>query len=163
MHKTVVAAFAVFLALGSASLAHDFKIGSIEIDHPWVRPTPPSAPAASGFLTLTNSGSEPDRLVEVISSIAASAEIHRSTIEDGVAKMRPLQKGVLVEPGKPINFEAERLHIMFMKPNAQLKDKEKFPATLVFERAGRVDVEFMVQRKDFASTPENHSGHAVSP
>ena len=67
-----------------------------------------------------------------------------------------------VNIGQTVDFEAERLHIMFIKPNVQLKDKDKFPATLVFEKAGRVDVEFMVQRKASAPAPEDHSGHGKS-
>jgi copper(I)-binding protein len=161
--KRMLAALAMSLLLSGMALAHQFKAGSIEIVHPWSRPTPPSAPVASGYVKLTNGGTETDRLVEVTSPIAKSAEIHRSLVQDGVAMMRPLPEGVTIEPGATVDFEAERLHIMFIDPTRQLKDEEKFPATLVFEKAGSVEVEFAVQRRPALPAPEDHSGHGAKP
>lgn len=151
-------ALATFITLAGMASAHDFKVGQIEIDHPWSRPTPPSAPVAGGYMKLTNSGTETDRLIEVTSPIAERAEIHRSVVNEGVASMRPVEE-FAIEPGTTVDFEAEKLHIMFIKPNRQLKDGEKFPATLVFETTGRVEVEFMVQRKVGQAATDDHSGH----
>ncbi|MGN6306202.1 MAG: copper chaperone PCu(A)C [Mesorhizobium sp.] len=151
-------ALAAFVAIAGPASAHDFKAGQIEINHPWSRPTPPSAPVAGGYMKLINSGTETDRLVEVTSPIAERTEIHRSVVKDGVASMRPVE-GLAVEPGATVDFEAEKLHVMFIKPNHQLKDGEKFPATLVFEKAGSVDVEFMVQMRPSKPALEDHSGH----
>ncbi len=159
MLKRTAAALAAILVMAGPSIGHEFKAGSIEIGHPWSRPTPPSAPVASGYIKLTNTGTEADRLIQVESPVAVRAEIHRSVIEEGVAKMRPAEGGIAVEPGTTVDFEAERLHIMFITPSRQLKDKDSFPATLVFEKAGRVEVEFAVQRKAEEAAPEDHSRH----
>ncbi|MER8550803.1 copper chaperone PCu(A)C [Mesorhizobium sp. M0976] len=159
MHTRLAAALAAFITLIGAASAHDFMVGPIEINHLWSRPTPPSAPVASGYMTLTNSGSEADRLVRVMSPIAERAEIHRSLVENGVASMRPIEGGLAVEPGATVDFEVEKLHIMFIGPDRQLKDGEKFPATLVFENAGAIEVDFVVQRKTGVAATEDHSGH----
>jgi len=151
-------ALAAFIAIAGPASAHDFKAGQIEIDHPWSRPTPPSAPVAGGYMKLINSGTETDRLIEVTSPIAERAEIHRSIIENGVASMRPVE-GLAIAPGATVDFEAEKLHVMFIKPTRQLKDGEKFPAKLVFEKAGPVDVEFMVQMRASKPAADDHSGH----
>lgn len=158
LRRTATAIAVILMAVGP-SMAHEFKAGSIEVGHPWSRPTPPSAPVASGYLKLTNTGTEADRLIQVESSFSARAEIHQSVVEEGVAKMRQAEGGIIIEPGGIVDFEAERLHIMFIDPARQLKDKESFPATLVFEKAGRVEVEFAVQRKAGETAPEDHSGH----
>ena len=155
------AVLAAFLALVGPAASHDFTAGTIEIGHPWSRPTPPSAPVASGYMTLTNSGAEADRLVEISSPLSERAEIHRSTIEDGVASMRPLD-GLPLEPGRTVDFAAEKLHIMFIGPERQMKDGDRFPATLVFEKAGAVEIEFVVQRRAGEAAPENHSRHGGS-
>jgi len=139
---------------GSAS-AHEFKKGAIEIDHPWSRPTPPSAPVASGYVKLTNTGSERDRLLEVTSPIASGAEIHETAIVDGVARMRPVDGGVELPVGASIDFAASGLHVMFLDPVRMLKRDEVFPATLVFEKAGDVHVDFIVQLR-----PETVDGSA---
>lgn len=151
-------ALAAFVAIAGPASAHDFKAGQIEINHPWSRPTPPSAPVAGGYMKLINLGTETDRLIEVTSPIAERAEIHRSIIENGVASMRPVED-LAIAPGATVDFEAEKLHIMFIKPSRQLKDGEKFPAKLIFENAGSVDVEFMVQMRASKPAGEDHSGH----
>lgn len=161
MFRKPAAALAAFIALASPAAAHDFTVGTIEIGHPWSRPTPPSAPVASGYMTLTNSGAEADRLVEISSPLSERAEIHRSTIEDGVASMRPVEE-LPLEPEATVDFAAEKLHVMFIGPERQLKDGERFPATLVFEKAGPVEVEFVVQRRTGETAPEDHSGHGGS-
>ena len=161
MFKKTAAALVAFVALAGPASAHDFKVGMIEINHPWSRPTPPSAPVAGGYMILKNGGPDSDRLMQVTSPIAARAEIHRSVVENGVASMRPVA-GLALEPGATVDFEAEKLHIMFIGPKQQLQDGDKFPATLVFEKAGTVDVEFVVQRKASEAAAEDHSGHGSS-
>lgn len=155
-YRIMIAAAALVLA--TPLQAHEFQVGSIFVDHPWSRPTPPNAAVASGYIKLKNNGAEVDRLVNITSPIASSVEVHRSIVEDDVAKMRPVED-LTIEPGKEIDFGAERLHLMFNDPNRQLKDKDKFPATLTFETAGKVDVEFVVQRTPGEATTEDHSGH----
>jgi copper(I)-binding protein len=158
VYRRTAAALAVIIALAAPAAAHEFKAGTIEIGHPWSRPTPPSAPVASGYLTLTNTGTEGDRLTAISSPIAERSEIHRSVVAAGVASMRPID-GLAVEPGATVNFEAERLHVMFSAPDRQLKDGDRFPATLVFEKGGSVEVEFVVQRRRAEPAAADHSGH----
>jgi len=159
--RTTLAALAALITFATPSMAHDYKTGDIEVGHPWSRPTPPAAKVAGGYVTLTNTGSQSDRLISVTSPIASRAEIHRSVVENGVASMRPLE-GVTVEPGDTVDFEAERLHFMFIEPDRQLRDGDRFPATLVFENAGSIDVEFMVQMRASEPAAEDHSGHGDS-
>lgn len=161
MLRTTLAAFAAFIIFATPSIAHDFRAGNIKVGHPWSRPTPPAAKVAGGYVKLTNTGSEPDRLISVTSPIADRAEIHRSVIENGVVSMRPLE-GVTVEPGDTVDFEVERLHFMFIEPDRPLRDGDRFPVTLVFEKAGSIDVEFMVQMRASEPAAEDHSGHGGS-
>jgi len=159
--RTTLAALAALIAFATPSMAHDYQAGGIEIVHPWSRPTPPAAGVAGGYVTLTNTGSQSDRLISVTSPIASRAEIHRSVIEDGVASMRPVED-VTVEPGATVDFEAERLHFMFIEPDRPLRDGDRFAATLVFENAGSIDVEFMVQMREAEPAAQDHSGHGGS-
>ena len=43
--------------------APDYKVGSLEISQPWTRATAPTAKAGGGFVTITNKGATPDRLI----------------------------------------------------------------------------------------------------
>lgn len=154
----LVISTSISLAAVTGANAHDYSVGDIEILHPWSRPTPPNAQVAGGFLTLKNNGDDPDTLLSVETPLSSIAEIHRSVVEDGIASMRKID-GVDIAPGEAVDLEAERIHFMFVEPKQRLRDGESFPATLVFEKAGRVDVEFAVQRRAGAPEASEHSSH----
>ncbi|MBL8577293.1 MAG: copper chaperone PCu(A)C [Mesorhizobium sp.] len=126
------------------STAHDHKAGSIEIEHPWSRATPPGAPVAGGYLEIRNVGNEADRLVSASSDLAASTELHESTMQDGMMRMRPMAGPLEIPAGQTVKI-GDGNHIMFVKPARSLRKGETFKATLTFEKAGAVDIEFLVQ------------------
>ncbi len=126
------------------SLARDYKIGSIEIVQPWSRATPSTAPSAGGFLTLANKGDVADRLIAIESPAAKQTEIHEMKMDGAVMRMRELENGVVLPPGQTIELKPGGYHVMFMGLKAPFVKDQKVPATLVFEKAGRIDVEFQV-------------------
>lgn len=151
---------ALSIAIMPVASAHEYKLGALEIVHPWARATPPNAPVAGGYLVIRNSGSEPDRLVAVSSSASDSAEIHQMTVKDGVMLMRPVEGGLEIPAGGEVELKPGGYHIMFMKPLEQFKEGEKRAATLVFEHAGSIDVEFKVEGMKPADAGKmNHMNH----
>lgn len=155
--------FAAFLALAvsiSPAVGHDFQAGSIIINHPWSRATPPVAPVAGGYLTLTNAGDVADSLVSISSPLSERVEIHESTVSNGVASMRPVQNGIEIGAGETVELQPGGMHIMFMKPSRPLKEGERFAAKLTFEQAGTIEVEFVVQGMGAGPASVNeHDGH----
>lgn len=149
--------------LVAPAAAHDYRIGAIRIDHPWSRMTPPLAPVAGGYLKLTNEGKTPDRLLGGSTEFAQKVEIHESSVENGVARMRPLINGLTIKAGETIELAPGRTHVMFIKPSRSLKEDERFTATLNFEKAGPVKVEFVVQgmaaQSPGKSNHEEHGAH----
>src|SRR5579864_1461486 len=91
---------AALLAAAAPSFAHDYKLGAIEIGHPWSRATPATAPSAGGFLTLTNKGDAPDRLLAVQSPAAKQVEIHEMKMDGAIMRMRELDNGVALPAGQ---------------------------------------------------------------
>ena len=91
--KTLALAAVLALAAGAAS-AHEYKLGDLEIGHPWSRATPNAAPVGAGYMTVTNKGKTADRLVAAGSDISSKVEIHEMAVIDGVMKMRALDKGI---------------------------------------------------------------------
>jgi copper(I)-binding protein len=136
---------AAFFALTSTSFAHDYTVGSIHIDHPWSRATPKGASVAGGYLVIENKGAAPDRLVGGSSEIAGRFEIHEVKMEGGVMKMRPLDGGVEIAPGKSVKFEPGGYHLMFLDLKQPPVEGKRFKGTLVFEKAGKVEVEYVVE------------------
>ena len=131
--------------------AADFTIGFIEIGNPWTRATPKGADVAGGYMTLSNKGTAPDRLIGGTSSVAARFEVHRMAVEDGVMKMRPLEGGLEVKPGETVELKPGSFHIMLMGLRRPLEKGQKVKGTLVFEKAGPVDIEYTVEALGAAS------------
>lgn len=153
----------VLTAAAQGALAHDYTVGPLAIDHPWARATPTGAPVAGDYLTITNTGTEPDRLLGGSSNAAEAVQIHESTMTDGVARMRPVENGIAIAPGETLRLEPVAAHIMFVSPAEPLKDGESFPATLTFENAGDVEVEFtIVPMGATPDAPEDHEGHEAA-
>jgi copper(I)-binding protein len=141
-----VIAFALMLlfAMSQSLIAHEFKAGSIEVDHPWSRATPAGAKVAVGYAVIRNSGSEPDRLVAASGDIAGRTEIHEMAVDaNGVMTMRPVD-GVEIPAGGTAELKPGGLHIMFMDLQSVASEGAPFKGTLTFEKAGTVEIEFSV-------------------
>ncbi|MCY0094237.1 copper chaperone PCu(A)C [Hoeflea ulvae] len=137
---------AAILGLSAATVsAHDYKLGELMIDHPVARATPPNAPVSGGYMTIHNAGAEADRLVSGEAAFAGRVEIHEMTMDGEVMKMRQLVDGLEVPAGGEVVLKPGGYHIMFIGLEQQLTKGEKYPVTLVFEKAGSVDVEFSVE------------------
>jgi periplasmic copper chaperone A len=136
------AAFA--LALNPAH-AGDYKAGSLDISNPWSRATPKGSSVAAGYMTIKNTGSTPDRLVEGSSDVASRFEVHEMKMENGVAKMRPVKGGLEIKPGETVELKPGSYHIMFVGLKKPLSAGDHVKATLVFEKAGTVSVDYDVR------------------
>ena len=117
--------------------------GGIEIESSWSRATAPGARIAAGYLLIRNKSSAPDRLIGASSPLAASVETH-VTVKDGeIMRMREV-KGYDVPAQGSFEAKPGGAHLMFVDIKRPFKDGEKIPATLRFEKAGEVKVEFLV-------------------
>jgi copper(I)-binding protein len=155
----VLAVAALFMA-GPAH-AHDFTVGALKIEHPWARATPKGAQVAGGYLKITNTGKEPDRLVGGSVAFAGRFEIHEMAMDGGVMKMRALPKGLEIKPGQTVELKPGSFHLMFMELKQPLvKDQMPRPkGTLMFEKAGKVEVEFAVEAIGGAPSGGGHKHH----
>ena len=142
--RLLVALLAAILPIGGTAAAHEFTLGSLTIEHPWARPAASGNGAA--YLVIENLGPA-DRLVGVATDIAATADLHATTIDaQGVGRMAAVQ-AVEIPQGAQAKLTPGGLHIMLMGLKAPLKEGEKFPLTLTFEHAGQVRVEVEVEKK----------------
>ena len=131
-------------ALSAATGAWAAGKPGIRVTEPWSRATPAVAPVAGGFMTLVNEGDPDERLLRVESDIARKVEIHEMRHENGVMRMRQLADGLAVPARGKVVLKPSGYHLMFIKPVRALAEGERFDATLVFQRAGKVKVVFEV-------------------
>ena len=126
----------------AAAFAHEFKVGNLEIVHPWSRATGQSRPAV-GYLKIRNNGTAPDRLLGATTRIAEHAMLHANVIENGVAKMTPAEGIEIPAGGELVLAPKGEYHLMIMDLKQPLAEGDTFPVTLIFEHAGKVDVTFV--------------------
>ena len=143
--KSLITAFFVLLASGAVASAHDYTVGSLHIVHPWARATPKGASVGGGYMTITNNGTAPDRLIGGSSPIADRFEVHEMSTDDkGVMRMRMLKDGLEIKPGQTVELKPGGYHVMFVGLKAPLKAGERFPMKLKFEKAGEVTVDVTI-------------------
>lgn len=120
--------------------------GSLSIDGAWARPTPEGTTISAGYLKITNHGDKPDTLLGASTPIAASAELHESSMTaDGVMTMRPLENGLEIKPGATVELKPAGAHIMILGVKEPLKDGQTVPVKLTFKTAGTVEVPFAIK------------------
>ncbi|MEW5962316.1 MAG: copper chaperone PCu(A)C [Pseudomonadota bacterium] len=135
---------AATLITATASLAGDYKAGDLKIGEPWTRVTPPGAAVAGGFMTITNTGKEADRLLGGSATISKRLEVHEMTMDGGIMKMRELAKGLEIKPGETVELKPGSFHVMFIELTTPPAIGTPVKGQLKFEKAGTVDVEYKV-------------------
>ena len=131
--------------LPGLALADDYKLGQLEISQPWARATAPTAPAGGGFLTITNRGTATDRLIAVRTPVAEQAQIHEMKMDGSVMRMRELERGLEIPAGATLTLAPGGFHLMLMGLKKPLTKDTRVPLTLVFEKAGTIDVELAIE------------------
>ena len=142
----LLAAFALFAfcTLAGPAAAGDIRLGDLVVSEPWARATIGLAKAGAAYFTVTNNGMVADRLVAVDTSAAARSALHGHTMDGGVMRMRPVE-AIELAPGAPVVLRPGGLHVMLMGLKAPLKEGERFPLVLIFEKAGRLEVEVRIE------------------
>lgn len=157
MTRFTLAAAAALLALSTAALAHDYKVGALVIDHPMAFNTAPTAKSGGGYLTITNTGETADRLIGVRADYP-KVELHTTEEKDGIARMMHVE-AIDIPAGETVALEPGGLHVMFMGLGGNGFDVgDKIPATLIFEQSGELEVEFSVEERG-AADEHDHGNH----
>ena len=153
------AAVILLLCVGGPGRGEDIAHGDIKISAPWVRATPKGATVGGGYMTVTNTGKTPDRLIGGDSAAANRLQIHEMSMDKGIMKMRPVAGGIEIQPGATVKFEPSGYHLMFIGLKEPFVRGEHVMATLQFEKAGKIDVSFPV--KSLAAQSDDSMSHGM--
>jgi copper(I)-binding protein len=163
MWKSASLALVACIAAVAPAVPHEVRVGPITVTDLWARATPPGAKTAGGYLTITNSGSAPDRLVGVATPAAARGEIHQMSVAADVMTMKPAD-GVAIPAGESVTLAPGGFHLMFLGLMEPLVEGGEMPVTLTFEKAGSVETYLHViaigaMGLDGSVDAEHHEGH----
>jgi periplasmic copper chaperone A len=131
--------------LAAPARAQEVTAGDLVITQAWTRATPGGAKIGGGYVTIENKGSAPDRLIGGSADVAGKVEVHEMAMNNGVMTMRPLDQGLVIEPGKTVKFAPGGYHLMMFDLKSPLKQGDKVPLTLEFAKAGKVKLSLDVQ------------------
>jgi len=140
----------LFAALAATSVAAE-----LDISQPWVREAPPAAPVMAGYMQIRNSTAAAVSVVAVSSPVFTRAELHRTVVENGIARMEPV--GLLeIAAGESVVLEPGGLHLMLFEPLQDLREGDS--VTLVVHRADGVcmTVQAPVRRDTMAGNAHRH-------
>lgn len=136
--------------------AHDCTLGSLKIGVPWARATPPATPVGGSFLTVTNTGASADRLVSATSSAALQVEVHEMSMDGSIRRLRELDYGGVSPPDATVTLAPGGFHLMMIGLDEPLEEATGVPVTLIFENAGKLDVELRVMALSASSDAHEH-------
>jgi periplasmic copper chaperone A len=150
--RVATCAFA-FSVVSTLAVAHEYALDSLRIIHPSSRPAPAAAPTAAGYMSITNTGKVADRLIGGSTPASDKLEIHRMSMTGGVMEMDAVASGIVLAPGATVTFTPVGYHFMFVGLKQPFRTGDHIPATLRFEHAGSVDVEFYVEQPSATAAP----------
>lgn len=134
------------LALGSVhSQAHETVQNGMVIHHAWMRQVVMEGMNAGGYFEIRNGNEQDDRLLAVKADFAKLAELHETREINGMMEMAPLDSGAVVPAGGVLMFKPGGMHVMLMGMQRKTTPGEHLPVTLVFEKAGEIQTDMVVQ------------------
>ena len=137
-------ALALAQLAATAAQATDYNVGPIQITAPWARATPKGASSGAAYMTITNTGKTPDKVSCVASDASAQCQIHTMTMDNGVMQMRPVEGGLEIKPGETVTLKPGGFHMMLVNLKHPLEQGNTVKATLKFDSAGSVDVNYPI-------------------
>lgn len=159
--KGTVTAFAIAFGapVGAESTSHNTSAGDLQIENAFARETLPNQPVAGAFMTVTNAGNAPDRLIGGTSTAAGRIEIHEMAMQGDVMKMRALEAGLDVPAGETVELKPGGYHVMMFDLSDALKEGDTISLTLEFANAGEVTVPVVVHGKSAKNAHGAHGDH----
>jgi copper(I)-binding protein len=149
----------VLLCSVAEAQSASYKVGSIVIEAPWARATPPGAKVGGAYLKITNKGQQADRLLGGTLPVAADVEVHEMSMVNNIMRMRHLKDGLEIKPGETVELKPGGHHLMLTGLREGLKQGQPVKGTLTFEKAGTVEVEYVVAPIGAQSSGQKPGGH----
>jgi copper(I)-binding protein len=128
------------LALVAAACGQSAR-APVVVEDAWANATPAGATVAAVYLQITTR--EADTLLDATTPVADHVEMHATSEENGMMRMRPLPE-VQLAAGEPFAFAPMGAHFMLMGLRQPLQVGMRLPMTLRFEKAGTLSVQVQV-------------------
>lgn len=141
MNRRQLLTFAFVSALCSvpAALAQ-MTPGGMVVEEAWARSLPERPAEAAVYLTLTNRGSAPDRLIGISSDAADEVALERTVWRGLVPKLERITD-LTIRPGGQAVFAPGKVQVTLRKLHRPFSAGQSFTVSLSFAIAGRIDIQ----------------------
>src|SRR4051812_6057611 len=116
----------------------------VDVSNAWIRATAPGQKTAAGYMVIRNKSAQPERLVGGSSEAAAKVGTHVSTKDGEIMRMREV-KGYDIPAKGSFELKPNGAHLMLVDLKKPLKEGEKVPVVLKFDKSGELKVDFEVR------------------
>ena len=158
-----LAAAALVIRLQGASAQeaprHADAESKLVIEHAEVIQAPSGAKMLAGYITVWNGSKQQTDLVSVQSGNFASVSLHRTEVVDGVAKMRPIEDGIVIPGHAELLMKPGGIHMMLMGRTADFKPGDKVDLLLAF--ADGTSLSTMAITRPIGAKPTDHHHRSV--
>jgi copper(I)-binding protein len=153
--RSLILTLAATAFVGTAAAAA--TPSSVQVTDAWARASAGAQTTGAAYLSLT-AGGQADRLTAVSTPIANTAEVHESTSNGGIMRMRAIDGGLELPAGKTVKLTPGGYHIMMFGLHHPLKANETFPLTLTFAHTAPVTVTVTVRPIGAAAMQDHMMG-----
>jgi copper(I)-binding protein len=152
IHKQLPAViFLVALSLLSTAMAAP----AVDVETPWVREAPPASTVLAAYMVVRNNGDTQYTITRIESPDFRDARIHRTVVDDGVAKMLAVEQLPVPVHGS-VTLEPGGLHLMLFDPLRTLHEGDSVTLVIHVSTGDSVTVQAPVVRK---SSETDHAHH----
>ena len=145
--RRVAALVTLLLAVAlPAADSNSISKGFIVISGAWTRPTAAGMPMGVAYFVVQNQGASADAIVAASTPAAAHVEFHQTTLSDGMARMRPLQR-IDVPAQGTVAVTPGGIHLMLVDLKGPLVAGSHVPLELEFGVAGKVTIRLAVEQR----------------
>lgn len=129
------------------------------ISTPWARSSLVNGGNSAAYFKVMNHAKADDKIIDAKADVSKRVEIHTHIHDNGVMRMRRVKGGVDIKAGSEVMFKPGGYHIMLIGLKAKLVEGQKFPLTLIFEKAGAQQITVEVKKTDPTKSHGAHKKH----
>jgi copper(I)-binding protein len=138
----MLATTAVMTLLVGVGVAHEYEVGKIKVEHPWLRAPQDGDNKAQFFAVIENNGDTPDKLIAVKSEKFGKAAIF------GDGKNPSAETPVTIAPKQKVTLAPGGAYVGLLDIKKHLEVGWGLEMTLVFEKAGEVVIDAAIDAPD---------------
>lgn len=130
--------------------------GSLEISDPWIREAPPGTDVLAAYLVIRNHGDHGATVSAISSPDFERVEVHRTLVEDGVARMIPVPSLQIASQAE-VSLEPGGMHLMLYRPRRPLRAGDR--VALDIEQPDAACIRVMVPVLRMPVGDDDHGDH----